>query len=54
MGFTFKEVGRLTIRIFMKFYHNYQDNFDLEMRLRNANVTYKELYERQMKEEEWF
>jgi hypothetical protein len=40
--------------MFNKLYAHYKDNFDLEMRLTRANVTYSELYEKQMQDEEWF
>lgn len=54
MGLSFKEVGRLTLRKFYKFYQCYKDDFDLEMRLKTSNVTYKELEEKQIETEEWF
>lgn len=38
----------------MRLYGHYKDNFDLEMRLSQANVTYDELNQRQMADEEWF
>ncbi len=40
--------------MFNKLYKHYKDNFDLEMRLNNANVTYAEARARQIKSEEWF
>ena len=40
--------------MFYKLYGHYKDNFDLEMRLRNANVTYEEAYQKQQADEEWF
>lgn len=51
---TFKETGRLTLKMFNKLYQLYKDDFDLEMRLKNANVTYEEAYIQQQKDEEWF
>ena len=54
MGFTFKEVSRLTITSFNKFYKHYKNDFDLEMRLKNANVTYQEAFNKAQKSEEWF
>ena len=42
LGFTEKEVGRMTLRTFNKFYKCYKDNFDLEMRLKLSNTTYEE------------
>ena len=54
MGLTIKETGRMSLRMFMKLYQHYKDIFDLEMRLKNANVTYAEAYIEQQKSEEWF
>ena len=54
MNLADKEVGRLTITTFNKLYGHYKDNFDIEMRMRLANVTYSELYEQEQKSEEWF
>lgn len=42
------------MRTFYKLYQCYKDNFDLEMRLKTANVTYKELEEKEIENEEWF
>ena len=49
-----KRVGRLTFRLFNKLYQHYKDVFDLEMRLKNRDMTYKELYARSQQEDEWF
>mgnify|MGYP003303657744 CR=1 FL=1 len=35
-------------------YQHYKNDFDIEMRLKNANVTYQELEEKQIENEEWF
>ena len=53
LNLTDKEVGRLTITTFNRLYGHYKDNFDIEMRMRLANVTYSELYEQEQKSEEW-
>jgi hypothetical protein len=53
LGFTFKEVGRMTMRTFNKFYKCYKDNFDLEMRLKNSNTTYAEAIRKSKEQEEW-
>ena len=53
MGLTFHETGRLTLTLFNKLYSHYKDTFDLEMRLKNANMTYSEAYKKAMKDEEW-
>lgn len=39
---------------FMKLYQHYKDDFDLEMRLRNTNMTYEEAFVKSQKAEEWF
>lgn len=51
---SFKETGRLTLTMFYKLYNHYKDTFDLEMRLRNANMTYEDAYNKTEKDEEWF
>jgi hypothetical protein len=53
LGFTAKEVGRLTLSLFNKLYQQYKNTFDLEMRLTKANMTYEELYKKSQKDEEW-
>lgn len=53
MGLTFKEIGRLTLRTFNKLYQCYKNDFDFEMSLKRANITYQEFLEKQMKDEEW-
>lgn len=40
--------------LFCKLYNHYKDTFDLEMRLRNANMTYEYAYNKAEKDEEWF
>lgn len=54
LGFEYKEVGRLTLTLFNKLYKHYKDNFDMELRLKNANVTYEEAFNNQQQEKEWF
>ena len=51
---SFKEVGRLTLTMFYRLYGHYKDTWDVEMRLKNANVTYAEAFLRSQKDEEWF
>ena len=53
LGFTYTEAGRLTIRQFSKFYQNYKDTFDLELRLTASNTTYAELRAKELESEEW-
>ena len=54
LGLTFKEVGRLTLRTFNKMYQLYKNDFDMEMRLKKRDITYQELEEKQIENEEWF
>ena len=53
LGLSFKETGRLTIKMFNKLYGHYKDNWDYEMRLFNANMTYEEAYIKSQQEQEW-
>lgn len=50
---TDKEVGRLTLRTFNKLYQHYKDDFDMETRMRKANLTYEEVKKQAQKAEEW-
>ena len=54
MNLTFREVGHMTLTTFNKLYMHYKNNFDMEMRMHKANVTYAELYGQEQKSEEWF
>jgi hypothetical protein len=54
LGLTFKETGRLTLTMFNKLYGHYKRNWDLEMRLAHANMTYAEAFIKAQKDEEWF
>ncbi len=53
LGFSEKEVGRMTLRKFMRLYDHYKNNFDLEMTLTKKGVTYAKLNEMQIQDEEW-
>lgn len=44
----------MTLTLFNKLYMCYKNDFDMETRLRSANMTYSELYEKSMEDEEWF
>lgn len=54
LNLTEKRVGRMTFKLFNKLYQHYKDVFDLEMRLKARDMTYRELYARTQQEEEWF
>ena len=53
LGLSFKETGRLTIRIFNKLYQHYKDDWDLEMLMFKSNKTYKGIKEKQNEDEYW-
>lgn len=40
--------------MFNKLYGHYKDTWDIEMRLTNANMTYREAFIKSQKEQEWF
>lgn len=57
MGFTEREIGRMTLRKFLKLYGHYKNNFDLEMKMKQQGITYKQaeiLSEQQSGDAEWF
>lgn len=54
MNFSEKEIGKMTLRKFMKLYEQYKSNFDLEMTLKAKGCTYAKLAELQIQDEEWF
>ena len=51
---SFKETGRLTLTTFNKLYAHYKTNWDMEMRMRAANMTYEELAKKAVEADEWF
>jgi hypothetical protein len=53
LGFSEKEVGRMTLRKFMKLYDHYKNHFDRELILNKRGITYAKLNEMQMQDEEW-
>lgn len=53
MGFTVKEIGRMTLRKFRRFYSAYKQNFDLELLLLLNRKTYSSLEEEAADEEDW-
>lgn len=54
LGLSFKETGRLTFGQFYRLYKHYKNDFDMEMRLKNANVTYAEAYLKAQQAEDYF
>lgn len=51
---TDKEVERLTLTMFNKLYGHYKNMWDMEMRMTQSNMTYKELYLKSQQDDEWF
>lgn len=54
MGFTTKEIGRMTLTLFNKYYDQYRDLFDLEMYLDKTNTTYMKFNEKASETDKWF
>lgn len=54
LNLTMKETGRLTLTIFGKLYQHYKDDFDLELKLRLAETTYKKVEQDSNPDKEWF
>ena len=55
LGLSFREVGRLTLNLFLKLYKHYKDAFDMELMLRRANMTYAEAEAKAyQRETSWF
>lgn len=54
LNLSFKETGRLTLRLFNKLYKHYKNDFDLENYLRSQKITYKELKVKSQQSEFWF
>lgn len=53
LNLSFKETGRLTLTMFNKLYGHYKSNWDYEMRLSKANMTYAEAFIKSQEDEEW-
>ncbi|MBO7736124.1 MAG: hypothetical protein J6S67_26370 [Methanobrevibacter sp.] len=53
MGFTTKQIGRMTVRKFTRFHNAYKRNFDLELSLRIAQKTYAKLEEESVDNDDW-
>lgn len=54
LGLTFRETGRLTLKLFNKLYQCYKDDFDHEMYMQKTGYTYAGLEAKAQKSEEWF
>jgi len=51
---TDKQIGRLTLTLFNKYYDHYKNTFDFEMLLEKSGTTYKAAYEKAHESEKWF
>lgn len=54
LNLSFKETGRLTMRMFGKLYQHYKNDFDLEMHLWKNDKTYADAHKQAHKDDEWF
>ena len=54
LNLSIKEIGRLKIRIFLKLYQHYKDDFDKEMLMKASNITYKKLKEKAEESDKYF
>lgn len=54
LGLTFRETGRLTLTMFNRLYKQYKDDWDWEMQLFHARMTYEQSFRQAQKEQEWF
>lgn len=54
MGFTTKEIGRMTLTLFNKHYDHYKNLFDFELMLHKTGTTYKKAYEKANESDKWF
>ena len=53
LNLSFKETGRLTLRMFGRLYQYYKDDFDIEMRLWQSHKTYADVAREQHQDDEW-
>ncbi len=54
LGLTIREIGHLSVRLFMRLYGHYQTTWSREMKLTQANMTYAEFNKKQQEAEDWF
>lgn len=54
LNLSFKETGRLTLNMFNRLHQHYKDNWDMEMQMVAAHMTYRALYIKSQQDEEWF
>jgi hypothetical protein len=54
LNLSFRETGRLTLKTFNKLYGHYKDDWDMEMQLTSARMTYAQIRRKSQESEEWF
>lgn len=54
MGFTTKEVGRMTLTFFNRCYDNYKNEYDREMLLEKTGTTYQKAWEKSQETDKYF
>ena len=54
LNLSFRETGRLTLKTFNKLYGHYKDDWDMEMQLTSAKMTYAQVRRKSQESEEWF
>lgn len=54
MGFMTKEIGRMTLTLFNKYYDHYKTTFDFELMLYKTGTTYRKAYEKTQESDKWF
>lgn len=53
LNLSFHETGRLTVTMFNKLYGHYKNNWDFEMKLTAAGMTYRAAFLKSQQDEEW-
>lgn len=54
IGFRPKEIGRMTLTLFNRYYDSYKQLFDFEMLCYKTGTTYQKAYEKAHESEKWF
>ena len=54
LNLSIKETGRLTLYTFNRLYQHYKDDWDMQMMMTAAQMTYQALYVKSQQDEEWF
>lgn len=54
LNLSYKQVGRLTLRLFNKLHQQYKNLFDLEMHLYKSGTSYAQLKAKAQQNQFWF